>query len=134
MEEFLRIAEDTCHGSTQNRKLADVGLTLSSAPELTPHQQSRRLRQPPQSGRSHQYCRPVLSDQATSGSPFSAASVPAATSDMQSGRRHCEIRSMRQLACTSKLGLDEERLLTDDVRSAPLFMTALENFRLRSWA
>ena len=41
---------------------------------------------------------------------------------------------MRQLACTSKLGLDEERLLTDDVRSAPLFMTALENFRLRSWA
>ena len=68
----------------------------------------------------------VLSDQTTSGLSFS---VSAATS---SAERSVTLRdSFNEAAIyssTSDLGLDAERLLTDDVRLHPLFMTALEKF------
>ena len=68
----------------------------------------------------------VLPDQATSGSSFSA---PAATSGAErSETLRDSFNEAAILACMSELGLDVERLLTDNVRSVPLFMTALENF------
>ena len=78
----LRSVDDTCHGSrsTQDRNL----LSLSCAPAVPRPRDSRTSRAPLLPSffptRRRQACR--------SASPL----LPA----VQSGRRHCEIRSMRQ--------------------------------------
>ena len=109
----LRSVDDSCHGSrsTQNRKLAFLVLRTSGT---TPS------RQPHQSGTAAG----VLSDQATSGLSFS---VFAATSSAErSETLRDSFNEAAIYSSTSDLGLDAQRLLTDDVRLRPLFMTALE--------
>ena len=83
----LRSVDDTCHGSRsmQNRILAFLVLRTSGT---TPS------RQPHQSGRSHHCCR-------RSFRPGDVRLVVQRLycyqhAAVQSGRRHCEIRSMRQ--------------------------------------
>ena len=83
----LRSVDDTCHGSrsTQNRKLAFLVLRTSGT---TPS------RQPHQSGRSHQ-C-PLLPSFFPTRRRQACRSASPLLPAVQSGRRHCEIRSMRQ--------------------------------------
>ena len=69
-----------------NRKLADYGLTLCSAPAVPRPRDSRTSQAEATS------IAVVLPDQATSDLSFSVPALPV----VQSDRRHCEIRSMRQ--------------------------------------
>ena len=115
----LRSVDDTCHGSrsTQNRKLAFLVLrTSGTTPSRQPHQSSRSHQCPLLPSffptRRRQACR--------SASPL----LPA----VQSGRRHCKIRSMRQQFIPPRpVGPGSWRGATAHRRRAlhPLFMTAL---------
>ena len=81
----LRSVDDTCHGSrsTQNRKPAFLVLRTSGT---TPS------RQPHQSGRSPPLLPSFFLTRQRQAYRSASPLLPA----VQSGRRHCEIRSMRQ--------------------------------------
>ena len=114
---------DTCHGSrlTQNRKLA----TLSSAPAVPRPRNGRTSRAEATTAAV------VLSDQATSGLSFS---VSAATSSAErSERLRDSFNGAASYSSTSDLGLDAERLLTDDVRSARCSWQRWKKIQLFSW-
>ena len=117
----LRRVDDTCHGSrsTQNRKLAFLVLHTSGT---TPS------RQPHQSGRSHHCCR----------RSFRPGDVRLVVQRLRCSPERSETLrvSFNEAAIyssTSHLGLDAERLLTDDVRSTRCSWQRWKNFELCSW-
>ena len=119
----LRSVDDNCHGSwsTQNRKLA----SKSCAPAVPRPRDSRTSR----AGATTAAV--VLSNLATSGLSFSVSAATSSAERLETLRDSFNEAAI--YSSTSGLGLDAERLLTDDVRSARCSWQRWKKFQLCSW-